>query len=124
MPPTANISEAEWEVMEILWRKSPLTALEVVRQLNHKAWKDQTIRTMLGRLVRKKVLTYRADGKLYHYRPLVTRDHCVRVESHSFLHRIFRGAPQPLLVHMVQDAKLSREDIAELRRLLAKKEKK
>jgi BlaI family penicillinase repressor len=121
----ANISEAEWEVMEVLWRRSPLTALEVVQQLApHRAWKDQTIRTMLGRLVRKKVLTFRADGKTYFYRPLVTREHCVRVESRSFLDRIFGGAAKPLLVQMVQDTDLSREDINELKALLAKKEKK
>ena len=125
MNQVANISEAEWEVMEVLWRRSPLTALEVVQQLApHRAWKDQTIRTMLGRLVRKKVLTFRADGKIYFYRPLVTREHCVRVESRSFLDRVFAGAAKPLLAQMVQEAKLSREEIAELKRLLVEKEKK
>jgi BlaI family penicillinase repressor len=124
MNPTPKISEAEWEVMEILWRRSPLTALEVVQELApHKHWKDQTIRTMLGRLVRKKALAFRADGKIYFYRPLVTREHCVRVESRSFLDRVFAGAAQPLLAQMVQEAKLSREEIAELKRLLAAKGK-
>jgi BlaI family penicillinase repressor len=121
----AKISEAEWEVMEVLWQRSPLTALEVVQQLApRKAWKDQTIRTMLGRLVRKKALTFRADGKIYHYRPLVTREHCVRLESRSFLDRVFGGAAKPLLAQMVQEARLSRADIAELKRLLIAKEKK
>ncbi|MCE0523117.1 MAG: BlaI/MecI/CopY family transcriptional regulator [Methylacidiphilales bacterium] len=125
MPQNPNISEAEWEVMEILWRRSPLTALEVVQELApHKHWKDQTIRTMLGRLVRKKALTFRADGKIYFYRPLVTREHCVRVESRSFLDRVFGGAAKPLLAQMVQEARLSREEIAELKRLLTEKEKK
>lgn len=125
MPTTPKISEAEWEVMEILWRRSPLTALEVVRELApRKHWKDQTIRTMLGRLVRKKALTFRTDGKIYFYRPLVTRQHCVRVESRSFLDRVFAGAAQPLLAQMVQEARLSREEIAELKRLLVAKQKK
>jgi BlaI family penicillinase repressor len=98
MAQTPKISEAEWEVMEVLWKQSPLTALEVVQELaSHKEWKDQTIRTMLGRLVRKKALTFRADGKIYFYRPLVTREHCVRVESRTFLDRVFGGAAKPLL---------------------------
>ena len=125
MGQTPRISDAEWEVMEILWRRSPLTALEVVQELApRKPWKDQTIRTMLSRLIRKKALGFRAEGKIYFYRPLVTREHCVRVESRSFLDRMFGGAAKPLLAQMVQEAKLTREEIAELKQLLMEKEKK
>jgi BlaI family penicillinase repressor len=120
-----KISEAEWEVMEVVWRRSPITALDVVKALTpHKAWKDQTIRTMLGRLARKKVLTYAADGKTYLYRPLVSREHCVRQKSRSLLDRIFGGAVQPLLVQLVRETKLSPEEIAELKQILKTKGKK
>jgi len=119
-----RISEAEWTVMEVLWRKHPLTALEVVQQLTqHKQWQDQTIRTMLRRLIRKRALTYRTEGKSYYYSPAVSREQCVRGESRTFLERVFGGTPQPLLVQMVQEAKLSPEEIAELKRILRQKEK-
>jgi len=120
-----KISEAEWVVMEVVWRHHPITALEVVQQLAHyKQWQDQTIRTMLRRLIRKKALTYKAEGKVYFYEPAVSRDQCVRGESHSFLERVFGGAAQPLLVQLVQETKLSPREIDELKRILSEKEKK
>jgi len=124
MGKTPKISEAEWVVMEVVWRRNPVTALEVVRQLAaHKEWQDQTIRTMLRRLIRKKALTYRADGKVYYYAPAVTREQCVRGESRSFLERVFGGAAQPLLLQLMQETKLSTEEIAELKRILRGKER-
>jgi BlaI family penicillinase repressor len=124
MPKTPKISDAEWVVMEAVWRKHPATALEVVRQLaSHPQWQDQTIRTMLRRLIRKKALTYKAQGKVYLYSPAVSRHQCVRGESRSFLQRVFGGAAQPLLVQLVQETRLSPAEIAELKRILRAKEK-
>lgn len=121
---TPKISEAEWIVMEVVWRKSPITALEVVQQLtSHKQWQDQTIRTMLRRLIRKKALTYKAEGKVYYYAPAVSREQCVRGESESFVERVFGGTAHPLLVQLAQETKLSPEEIAELKRILRDKEK-
>jgi BlaI family penicillinase repressor len=125
MPATPRISEAEWIVMEVVWRRHPVTALEVVQQLAaRQRWQDQTIRTMLRRLTGKKALTYKAEGKVFHYSPAVSREQCVRVASRSFLGRVLGGAVQPLLVQLVREATLSPEEIAELRRILRDKGKK
>ena len=125
MPSIPAISEAEWLVMEVLWRaERPLTALEVVQGLSgRKAWQDQTIRTMLRRLIRKKAVRFKADGKTYYYSSAVSREQCVRGESRSFLERVFGGVAQPLLVQLVQESKLSPDEIAELKRILRAKEK-
>jgi BlaI family penicillinase repressor len=120
-----KISEAEWVVMEVVWRKHPVTALEVVQQLTaHKQWQDQTIRTMLRRLIRKKALAYKAEGKVFYYEPAVSREQCVRGESESFLERVFGGTAQPLLLQLMQETNLSSDEIAELKRILRDKEKK
>lgn len=125
MAQVPRISDAEWAVMEIIWQEHPVTALQVVQKLaSARQWQDQTIRTMLRRLIDKGAVAYKAEGKVYYYEPAVSREQCVRVESRSFIERVFGGAAKPLLVRMVQDADLSREDIAELKKLLAKKEKK
>lgn len=119
-----RISEAEWAVMEVVWHRHPVTALEVVQQLSsRKEWQDQTIRTMLRRLVRKKALKYKAEGKVYFYEPAVSREQCVRGESQSFLERVFGGSAHPLLVQLAQETKLSADEIAELKRILRDKEK-
>lgn len=122
--PDPRISEAEWEVMEVLWTSSPRTAQEVVQALMpHHDWKDQTIRTMLGRLVKKGAVRAQADGKAYLYSPSVSRERCVRGESRSFVQRVLRHAAAPVLVQMVRETKLSPREIAELRRILTEKEK-
>jgi BlaI family penicillinase repressor len=119
-----RISQAEWDVMEVLWRESPLTALEVVQRLSsRKEWKDLTIRSMLGRLVRKKALGFEAEGKTYHYRPLVTREQCVQHVSQSFLERVFEGATAALLIHFVEKKSLTKKELAELEAILRAKKK-
>src|ERR1700761_7914584 len=114
MPAAPAISETEWLVMEVLWGATrPLTALEVVQGLSgQKAWQDQTIRTMLRRLIRKKAVRYKAAGKTFHYSAAVSREQCVHGESRSFLQRVFGGMAQPLLVQLMQESRLTREEIA------------
>lgn len=118
-----RISQAEWKVMEVLWRTSPLTALEIVQALAHEKWKDLTIRSMLGRLVRKKAVAFSASGKTYHYRPVVTREQCVQHVSQSFLERVFEGATGALLIHFVEKKQLSREELEELEAILRAKKR-
>src|SRR5688572_5134769 len=122
MPP--NISEAEWEVMRVVWEGHPATANEIVERLaGEKDWSPRTVKTMLNRLVKKRALGFTEEGKRYLYRPLVSQEECVRDESRSFLDRVFGGALGPMLNHFVRNERLSAEEIAELKRLLAKKEK-
>ena len=119
-----RISEAEWEVMEVLWRQGQLTSLEVVQQLNHhKEWKDQTIRTMLSRLIQKGAVGYTAEGRVYRYRALISREKCVQQVSQSFLERVFEGAASSLVLHFVKNNRLSTKDLAELKAILNQNEK-
>jgi BlaI family penicillinase repressor len=118
-----RISEAEWQVMEVLWQKSPLTSQEVVARLVAQTeWKDQTIRTMLSRLIQKGAVGFTAEGRTYHYRPLVSRADCVQQVSESFLDRVFDGATQALLLHFVKSKKLSVKDLDELKNILNQKD--
>jgi BlaI family penicillinase repressor len=73
---------------------------------------------MLHRLVKKNVLTYEPQGNRYVYRSRVRRSDCVRQASRSFLERVFGGESAPLLAHFLRTAKLSSDEIAELRQLL------
>lgn len=115
-----NISDAEWEVMRICWPMNvPFTAHEIVKALEkHAEWKPNTIKTLIGRLVKKGVLGYKEDGRNYLYYPLIAEEECVKAESKSFLTRVFGGALKPMLVTFLQEEKLSREEIEELKRIL------
>ena len=120
-----SISDAEWEVMTVLWADSPLTASDVVdRVAMRNQWNPRTVKTLLNRLVSKGALGFEAEGKRYHYFPKVTRDACVRGRSRSFLASVFGGAVGPMLAHFINEESLSPEELRELRRILEKREKK
>jgi BlaI family penicillinase repressor len=117
--PQISISDAEWQVMNVIWDGQPLTAQEVVAGLaDHSDWAPATVKTMLHRLVRKNVLTFEEQGNRYVYRSRVRRSDCVRQASRSFLERVFGGESASLLAHFLRNAQLSSHDIAELRKIL------
>jgi len=120
-----QISDAEWEVMKVLWaRQTPTTANEVIEVLAERTdWNPKTVRTLLNRLVQKQAAAYRQDNKLYAYYPLVTENECVLSETETFLKRIYGGAFKPLLAHFLNNDRLSAEEIKELKHLLDDKTK-
>lgn len=119
----SGISEAEWRVMEVLWEESPQTSREVIERLATVAdWSPKTVKTLLGRLVRKGVLGYEEVGNRYLYVPRVSRRDAVRAEGRSFVERIFSGDAAAALLHFARHAELSREEIVELERLLDERE--
>lgn len=123
MANTITISDAEWLVMNVVWQDQPVESQQVIDQLaKANGWSAATIKTMLHRLVKKKVLAFDRDGKRYLYRAVVRRADCVRRESRSFLDRVFGGAAAPALMHLVKTSKLTDAEVAELRRLLDDKE--
>lgn len=124
MKKPVKISEAEWEVMNVVWTKSPAAASEVVEQLSEKkGWALRTVRTLLDRLVKKGALRAELDGKRFLYEPKVTMQECVHHASRSFVERVFGGAPASMLIHLIQQTELTSEEIKELKRILTSKEK-
>ncbi len=115
---TPHISDAEWRVMRILWRDSPLTANEVIARLDDTQRSANTIRTLINRLAAKKVLGYTKEGRNHLYRPMVKEADCVRAESRSFLQRVYGGALKPMFAAFIEDEKLTPEEIEELKRIL------
>lgn len=124
MPAPPQISDAEWEVMKVLWASSPRTASEIVEALAEpKQWHPKTVKTLLGRLVKKGALRYTEEGNRYIYRPVFPRERYIEQESRSFLERVFGGAAAPMLVHFVENNQLSEKDLEELREIIERKRK-
>ena len=106
--------------MNVVWAKAPCSAGEIIAALQEgdASWHPRTVKAFLNRLVRKRVLGFKKEGRAYLYRALVRREECVDAASDSFLERIFGGSLMPMLAHFVQRDKLSADEIRELRRLL------
>lgn len=115
-----QISDAESDVMKVLWETSPLTGSEVAERMNAH---PKTVKTLLGRLVKKGALKYREENNRFLYRPAFAREEYVAEESKSFLRRVFSGDAAPALIHFVENVELSEDDIRELRDLLDRRAK-
>ena len=115
-----DISDAEWDVMKVVWDFGPLTSGDIVRHVEtDKQWRPRTIKTLLARLVKKGAVGVREQDKKFLYSAKVARDACVRRESKSFLSRVFNGDVAPALVHFLKDAKLSQDEVDGLKKILS-----
>ncbi|MGG7057783.1 BlaI/MecI/CopY family transcriptional regulator [Clostridium tertium] len=117
-----KISDAEWEVMKIIWSKEEVTANEIIDSLNGKQeWKNTTIKSLINRLLKKEAISFRKNGKEYFYYPLISEEKCIKEESQSFLKKVFNGSLNEMLLNLVKSEELTKEDISELRDILNNK---
>ena len=116
-----SISESEWKVMEVVWKRSTVTAANVIEDLSATDWNHRTIRTLLSRLVEKGALSAEIQNNKNVYQALVDRKSCILSESRSFAQRIFGGDMGELLVHFLREEKLSPDQLQELQEVLSEK---
>ncbi len=113
------ISDAELEVMRVLWAQSPASFPEIVRRVKqHNAWEPVTIKTMLNRLVKKLVVAESGSRRNYQYTPLVSREEYRESIGDRLIEQAFDGAPLAMLSFFVKRADISRADLDELQSLI------
>ncbi len=114
-----SISAAESMIMEVLWRTSPLSTEDVVAALEkQQPWQEATIKTLLNRLLNKGAIAAAKDGRRYLYSPVLQREQWITDESEGLLDRLFGGQIAPYVAHFSRHRKLTRKDLAELKRLI------
>lgn len=115
-----QISEAEFEVMKVIWKYAPISTNEVTEKLTQTTdWSPKTIQTMLKRLVTKKALTYEKQSRVFVYTPLVPETEYIRQESNSFLNKYYNGNIVSMLTSYLEYDKLSKTELDTLRHLLS-----
>lgn len=120
-----QISEAEFEVMKIVWKYAPISTNDITdRLLRTTSWSPKTIQTLIKRLVTKKALTYEKQGRVFVYTPLVKENEYIDQKSTSFLKRYYDGDITAMLSSYIENDRLSETDIAHLRSLLSRKPEK
>lgn len=116
-----QISEAEFEVMKIIWKYAPISTNEITEKLTQTTtWSPKTIQTLIKRLVTKRVLSYEKQSRVFVYTPLVEEKEYIVQKSHSFLERYYNGDITAMLSAYIEDDKLSEAEIDTLRSLLIK----
>ena len=113
------VSEAEAQVMQVLWDRHPRSADEVVAALAASTdWAEPTVKTLLNRLLNKGAIDATREGRRYLYSPVLAREAWVAQQSEGLLERLFGGRVAPLVAHFSERGRLSEADVAELRKLL------
>ena len=114
-----QISEAEFEVMKIIWKYAPISTNAIIEQLTKTTrWSPKTIQTMLLRLVKKGALAHKKEGRIFVYTPLIPRDEYRSRASKHFLDRFYDGALGSMVLNFIKEDQLSPDEIRELRDLL------
>jgi BlaI family transcriptional regulator, penicillinase repressor len=114
-----RISAAESQVMEVLWRRGPLTNEDLIAELGPQhQWGAATVKTLITRLLKKRAISsQRGEGRQV-YSPLLKRDDYVQTESQGLLDRLFEGRLTPLVAHFAEHRALKADEIKRLRKLL------
>jgi predicted transcriptional regulator len=115
-----RISDAELEVMEVLWASdSPLTATQIAERIGaDRGWSLATVKTMISRLSAKGAIAYREQRRRYLYSAAIARESYVGKESRRFVDQLFGGRLSPLVARLADEDALDEEDIAAIEAIL------
>lgn len=119
-----QISDAEYEVMKVIWKYSPINTNDVTDRLSAcTLWSPKTIHTLLNRLVKKKAITYYKEGRVFVYTPLITQEEYLQGKSDVFVQQYFDGSLSALMTNYIDSHEFSQEQLTSLRDLLCRSPK-
>jgi len=115
----SKISDSEWEIMRIIWKTPNCTASEIIEQLkDSQKWKPKTVKTLISRLISKKIIGFEQSSREYKYYSILSEEECRKIESKSFLHRVYSGSLKSMLLNFIEEENLTKEEIEELKSFL------
>lgn len=115
----ARISEAELQLLQLLWEESPLGATEVADRLPAgRDWSLTTVKTLLSRLVAKGALTTTQEGRRFLYRPAIERGAVAGRQARGLVDRLFGGRVSPLVAQLARQGEIDPQDLEELEALI------
>ncbi|MFW3538962.1 CopY/TcrY family copper transport repressor [Vagococcus fluvialis] len=117
-----TITDAEWEIMRVVWTKKETTSTEIINVLESKTeWKPSTVKTLLSRLVAKNYLFTRKEGKQFVYQASVQEDDAIKEARNELFDKICNKKIGSTIIETVKERELSISDIEILEQLLREK---
>ena len=109
-----QISEAEYEVMKVIWKYAPISTNDITDKL----LQTTSIQTLIKRLSDKSAISYEKKGRMFVYSPVISQEEYRKHESSSFLKKFFNGHISDMVSAFVDSDELSADDIKELQDIL------
>lgn len=119
-----EITDAELEIMQVLWENKECNLAEIIEKLSVNEEKNKnTIKTLIHRLTQKGAIeSKKINSKEVIYIPKVSEKKYIKKESNSFLDKVFNGNINKLLLNFVEDKKVSKEELQKLIDIMEDKE--
>ena len=117
-----QISDAEWQVMKIIWMQGEQTSTDLIRVLAERFdWSKSTIQTLLARLVEKECLTRKKEGKFFVYSALLTLDQSRDLLVQDIKDKVCSRRIKNLLADLIVECDFTQADLEDLEAVISKK---
>jgi predicted transcriptional regulator len=120
---TSQPSDAEWKVLNALWREHPANARDLLARLREHGWAYNTLKTLLARMEEKGLVRTEMRGNVTWFTPAVQQRTAQRNAVRTMIRRVFEGASGPLLAHLAEDATLTAAERKKLEAWIAEVER-
>lgn len=116
---TRKVSDAELQLLQLLWEEAPLDAVELARRVPaERQWSLATVKSLLSRLLAKGAISAQPEGRRFLYRPAVEREAIAGSQADRLIDRLFGGRISPLVAQLAEQRELDPDDLAELEALI------
>ena len=117
-----QISDAEWQVMKIIWMQGEQTSTDLIRVLAERFdWSKSTIQTLLARLVEKECLTRKKEGKFFVYSALLTLDQSRDLLVQDIKDKVCSRRIRNLLADLIVECEFTQTDLEDLEAVISEK---
>src|SRR5260370_27508224 len=118
-PRSSVLTEQELEIMKVIWERERTTVRDVYEALlERRKIAYTTVMTMMNILEQKKYLRKSAEDRAYSYRPAKPKKQVIKGMVREFVDRVFNGSAEPLLVHLIEDRKLTNKELDDIARMI------
>jgi BlaI family penicillinase repressor len=118
----SKISDAEWLVMKIIWEKPSTTARQIIEAVTPETgWNPKTVKTLLNRLMTKKMIGFTNQGRSYHYFPIAAKSQCIEEELRGLLDKADYGSNANIIITLIRSSRLSSVEIVDIKKELSMK---
>ena|SRR5699024_544633 len=119
-----KITDAEWEIMRVVWAQENVTSKEIIEVLQQKKdWKPATTKTFIGRLVNKGMLNTKTEGRRYIYSSKINEEKVIKNALHEQFNNICSRDVGNTIAYLLSNATLSFRDVENLEAILKEKKK-